>query len=269
MAWVFACLLAFAVSADSEKLRTLTAYLPGGAGMEFVWIDSGRFVMGTPDAQAQALERLGWWQEDFANEKPAHAVDIAAGFYLARYELTQAQWTAVMRTRPWKGYAPDEPQAPAVCVSWHDAHAFIARLNAAQGDSLYRLPSEAEWEYAARAGSRAPWYFGAAPDSLARHAWHYGNSGPDHHPRPVGRKSPNAWGLYDIYGNVWEWCQDWYLPYPVPGSNGPPALLSGRVRVMRGGSVHNARYLRSALRGAAEPNLHYNRFIGVRLVRRR
>src|SRR5262249_35065021 len=144
---------------------------------------------------------------------------------------------------------------PVEQVSWEDVQEFIKRLNTRErGMAFYRLPTEAEWEYAARAGSSTAYSFGNNASDLGRHAWHDGNAGQQTH--PVGQKQPNAWGLYDMHGNVWEWVQDWHSVYtsgPVVDPTGP---ASGALRVYRGGGWYVvARDGRSAIRGHGAPGL--------------
>ena len=162
-------------------------------GMEFVLIPSGSFVMG----------RDPLFEEDRDDELPQHKVNISKPFYLGKYQVTQAQWVAVMEDNPsgFKG-----PANPVEQVSWNDAQEFIKRLNVKEGHNRYRLPTEAEWEYAARAGADTVYFFGNDENILPVYAWFIDNSRKT--PHPVGKKRPNAWGLYDVHGNVWEWVQD-------------------------------------------------------------
>jgi formylglycine-generating enzyme required for sulfatase activity len=160
---------------------------------------------------------------------------------LGKYEVTQEQWEAVMETNPskWKG----DGAHPVECVSWEDTQEFIRRLNMKKDGASYYLPTETEWEYAARAGSTTDYSFGDDPGQLGEYAWYIGNSGGRTH--PVGQRKPNAWGLYDMYGNVWEWVQDhWYEG------------LQGRV--IRGGSWdHDAGKCRSRISNHELPDVHY------------
>ena len=238
----------------APPLGSETFSLPGGAEMEFVWIEPGTFEMGAPASEG-----------GFGNERPVHEVEISEGFYLGTYEVTQGQWQAVMGDNPSHYEGIDRP---VEMVSYDDAHAFIGRLNEAAGDSLYRLPTEAEWEYACRAGSRDPWSHGADEDQLGRYAWYSGNNDPSG-TKPVGGKRPNGWGLHDMHGNVWEWAQDWFDPgyYGDSPRVDPPGPAAGTDRVVRGGKFsNNAAGVRSAYRGANAPGARINT-IGLRLLR--
>jgi formylglycine-generating enzyme required for sulfatase activity len=229
------------------------ARLTNSIGIEFVLILAGTFMMGSPDSDTQAAD----------GEKPAHRVTISQPFYLGMYAVTQGQWHAVMGTNP--SQFTDELNRPVEWVSWDDTQEFLRRLNAKEGGMRYRLPTEAEWEYACRAGSTARYSFGDDSSQLDAYGWYYDNSGSTTH--PVGQLTPNAWGLYDMHGNVLEWVQDWYgayTPEPVTDPQGP---TSGSLRVLRGGSWGNvAWYCRSAARGYGAPG---GRFVllGFRLVR--
>jgi serine/threonine protein kinase len=195
-------------------VRTFEIY--PGVSMEFVWIPPGTFRMGSP------ADELGH-EED---EGPLHEVRITKGFWLGRYEVTQGQWEPVMGSNPSYFLGEDRP---VDSVSWTDVHDFIAKLNSWWGEELYRLPTEAEWEYACRAGTRTRFNFGTRDSQLGDFAWYGGNSGSKTH--PVGRKRPNRWGLHDLLGNVWEWCQDWYDPrYYNTGPSGQVSTMVLHVR---------------------------------------
>jgi len=212
-------------------------------GMEFVWIPAGAFLMGSPDADREAR----------SNEKPAHPVHLTQSFYLGKYPVTQAQWQAVMGNNPsrFKGNL----HRPVDTVSWNDAQEFLRKLNRMDSYGRYRLPTEAEWEYACRAGSATIYCFGDGARHLGEYAWYEASyeSGGTH---PVGQKRPNAWDLYDMHGNVWEWVQDrydadYYSNSPVHDPEGPDA---GVRRVLRGGDWSDpARYARAAVRDADDP----------------
>ena len=213
--------------------------------MEFIYVQPGTFVMGSPDSES-GRDR---------DEGPQHQVTISTGFYLGRYEVTQAQWQAVMGTAPWSGRFAVElgSDYPAVYVSWEDAQAFTGELNELAGSDLYRLPTEAEWEYACRAGSTTPWSSGDDRGLLKDYAWFIDNAGVPY-THEVGRKKPNSWGLYDMHGNVWEWVQDWYAGdyYGRSPAANPQGPESGSDRVRRGGSLDwSAAGVRSARRDAS------------------
>jgi len=249
----------------------ITVELPGGATMAFVWIDSGTFTMGTTKEQEQLLRSQGLWHNLFENERPVHPVTISQGFYLGKYEITQAQWESVMGTTPWSGqsYVQANPTHPAGYISWNDVQAFIHALNEAAGDSLYRLPTEAEWEYACRAGTTTRWSFGDDESQLGEYAWYYDNAWDvgERYAHAVGAKVPNAWGLYDMHGNVWEWCQDGYGDYTSDRQVDPMGPTTGSTRVGRGGAFGGyARYVRSAYRNRYAPSIRYI-YLGARLLR--
>jgi formylglycine-generating enzyme required for sulfatase activity len=163
--------------------------------MDFVLIHAGTFMMGAEDSKA--------------DEKPITKVTITRPFYFGKYEVTQEQWQAVMAKNPsyYKG-----TNLPVEQVSWNAAQGFLTNLNERVSGYRFRLPSEAEWEYACRAGTTTQYSFGDGDAALPEYGWFTGNGERKTH--PVGEKKPNPWGLYDIHGNVWEWCQDWYAPYP-------------------------------------------------------
>jgi formylglycine-generating enzyme required for sulfatase activity len=240
----------------------LTEDLPGGVTMDFVWIEPGTFTMGSPDTE----------EGRFDDEGPQHEVTISQGFYLGQFEITQGQWEGVMGTRPWEGedFVQSNPSHPAVYISWEDMQGFVARLNDAADEEVYRLPTEAEWEYAARAGTVTRWSFGDDESQLGEYAWYRDNAWDIglQWGQPVGTKLPNPWGLYDMYGNVWEWVQDWYGETYYSESPGidPQGPSSGSIRVLRGSSFDNfARHVRSADRGLFDPA--FRGFFGVRLLR--
>ncbi len=240
-----------------------TFELPGGSSMDFVWIAPGTFIMGSPPSESGRND----------DEGPIHEVEISKGFYLGKYEVTQGQWNAVMGARPWSGKddVQSNPSHPAVYISWRDVQAFIEELNFAAGEVVYRLPSEAEWEYACRAGSTTRWSFGDEERQLTDYAWYDANAWDvgEKYAHAVGLKRPNPWGLYDMHGNVWEWVQDWYDSdyYNSSPRVDPPGPTSGSNRVGRGGAFSNlAQYVRSAGRVNDSPDGRYFD-VGVRLLR--
>jgi formylglycine-generating enzyme required for sulfatase activity len=261
------------VQQATPPAHTLTADLPGGATMDFVWIDPGTFTMGTTEEQGQLLRSKGLFDGWFLNEMPAHLVTLTKGYYLADYEVTQGQWEAAMGTRPWSGqeYVQENPNNPAVYISWDGVQELVHRLNQAAGDSLYRMATEAEWEYACRAGTTTLWSFGDDETRLGAYSWYRTNAWDRaaHAAQLVGQQKPNPWGLYDMYGNVWEWCQDWYGSYPSDAQIDPPGPKSGDVRVVRSGDFLdlNNRVARSALRDSSYPNNQRYFYFGARLVR--
>lgn len=249
-------------------------------GMEFVQIPAGEFVMG---GLLPAGKKADPYMEA---QKPAHRVRITQPFYMGRHEVTQSEWVAVMETNPsyaapgtlrWKPEMHaraaadparyDEWRRPVERVSWEEAQEFVRRLNAREGTQRYRLPTEAEWEYAARAGSSKRYAFGDDVADLSRYAWYGWAMIDDNSPvvsadggvgvgaaMPVGLREPNAWGLFDMLGNVMEWCGDWFDPAyyarsPEADPQGPAEgvgfELRGEemppMRVLRGGSFNDGR----------------------------
>ena len=253
--------------------ETDTFALPGDVTIEMVWIEPGTFVMGTTEEQEQLLRSKGMWDGWFENEHPDHPVTITQGFWLGKYEITQGQWEGVMGTRPWSGgsYVQANADHPAVYISWDDMQEFIRRLNAAEGSEVYRLPTEAEWEYACRGGTTTLWSFGDDESELGHYAWYRDNAWNvgEKYAHAVGTKDPNAWGLYDMHGNVWEWCQDRWDEryYRVSPTEDPQGPSSGSGRVSRGGDFCDlAQGTRSAYRGFYSPGTR-NCYIGARLLR--
>ena len=251
------------------------ATVTNSIGVEFVLIPAGSFQMGTKaptcpqdDPFTEKNERQDCLNAVRSDELPRHTVTIGEPFYMGKTEVTQEQWYAVMGTNPasfkTEKVGENSRSYPVETVSWNDAKAFIRKLNEKEGTTVYRLPTEAEWEYAARAG-QAHEYAGSS--SVGTVAWYDGNSGDRTH--RVGTKAPNAWGLYDMSGNVWEWVEDWYHDsYAGAPTDGSAWLTpAGSYRVNRGGSWgRSPRNVRVAGRNSRDPG--YRRgYLGFRLVR--
>ncbi|MGC1258956.1 MAG: formylglycine-generating enzyme family protein [Candidatus Acidiferrales bacterium] len=224
----------------------------GKSRIALVKVPAGTFQMGT----AQVLTAEDDWNNDV--EHPVHEVRITKDFWMGQFSVTQSQWQAVMGNNP--SYCRNAgPDAPVEQVSWNDTQAFIARLNSQQARWTVRLPTEAEWEYACRAGTAGETY-GPVDDV----AWYKGNNSGSTH--PVGQKVPNAFGLYDMLGNVWQWCQDWFGPYTSASSVDPEGAPTGEKRVMRGGCFYCAAIHCRAARRNRDPQDHLSRSIGFRIV---
>jgi formylglycine-generating enzyme required for sulfatase activity len=239
-----------------------TVDLLGGATMEMVWIEAGTFTMGSKGGRT--------------DEGPQHEVTISRGFYLGKYETTQGQWEAVMGTTPWSGkeLVQENPNSPAVYISFDDMQAFVDRLNEAAGAFWYRLPTEAEWEYAARAGTTTLWSFGTDLNQLLDYAWYNFNAKFDDgdYAHAVGTKLPNPWGLYDMHGNVYEVVQDWWGLYESGSQidpQGPSTPGSPPRRIVRSGSFQSGGEIStySARRIPFDPDALPTAIGGVRLLR--
>jgi formylglycine-generating enzyme required for sulfatase activity len=225
---------------DLEQ-KTLTLNLAKGAEMKLVLIPAGTFTMGSPLNEAR--------RDD--DEGPQKQVTLTKPFYMGIYEVTQAQYNAVMGSNP--SQFKDDWSHPVENVSWNDAVAFCKKLSEKTGRTV-RLPTEAEWEYACRAGSRTRYSFGDDAEQLPRYAWFRKNSGSK--TQPVGQKQSNAWGLFDMHGNVWEWCSDWSGSYANAVATDPTGPKGGKSRVLRGGCWYShSQYCRSADRGGGSPGL--------------
>lgn len=238
------------VGVSTDGVVTLT--VADDVQMEFVWIEPAQRSMGYGDELERLLRDSGLWDAALATDptsmsrlaRPAHQVTLTQGFYLARYELTQAQWTGLTGSRPWADptsdcTAPDDPDHPAVCVSYNRIVGILDGLNRTQRRRRIHLPTEAQWEHAALTGSTHLWFFGSEPSLLAEHAW-YATNTPDETPRPVGLKLPNRWGLHDMDGNVREWCLDQFAAYDeddLTNPAGPYMPVWDRKPVQRGGDV--------------------------------
>jgi len=204
-------------------------------------------------------------EKDRDSDETQHQVTLTKDFYIGKYEITQAQWQAVMGSNP--SYFSGRPNNPVEQVSWNNCQAFIQALNGmGLGLGTFRLPTESEWEYACRAGTSTAFYWGedSSYSEIGNYAWYSGNSGSTTH--EVGQKRPNAWGLYDMSGNVWEWCHDWYGDYPSGPVIDPTGPSSGSVRVFRGGCWnYYPSVFRSAYRSWLAPDNPYYT-LGFRVV---
>jgi formylglycine-generating enzyme required for sulfatase activity len=238
--------------ARKEIPRTFTS---SSTGMQFVLIPAGEFVMGSPPKE----------KGGYGFECPVHKVTIKDPFYLGKYPVTQKQWIAVMGNNP-SSFKDDN--LPVQNVLWSDVQKFIRKLNEVEGTDKYRLPSEAEWEYACRAGTTTSYSFGDDESNLGNYAWYWNNS--DGKTHPIGQKKPNDLGLHDMHGNVWEWVQDrWHDDYKGAPSDGS-AWEGGdsSSRVLRGGSWNDfARDCRSAIRDWDGPGSRGSG-VGFRLLRK-
>ena len=222
-----------------------------GISIDMVRVEAGTFIMGaTPEMESP----FDW-------EKPTHQVTLTNDYYIGKYEVTQALWQAVMDNNPsyFKG-----DDLPVEMVSWDDCQEFISKLNIITGKT-FRLPTEAEWEYAARGGNKSRGYQYSGSNNLSDVAWYEDNSGKKTH--AVGSKQSNELGIYDMSGNVWEWCQDWLTPYSSSSQVNPTGANSGPGRVYRGGSWTNnaVKYCSSSCRISLSPD-DYGSCIGLRLA---
>ena len=233
-----------------------------GVSFEMVFVKGGTFVMGCTDEQGnECLER----------EKPAHKVTIS-DFYIGKYPITQAQWKAVMESEPDRLYNTNCDDCPVEKVSWGNAQEFIKKLKE-QTFQIYRLPTEAEWEFACRGGVQSAHYTYSGSNNIDEVAWYNGNyeldkQGSRGSTHPVGAKKPNELGIYDMSGNVWEWCSDLYDKsyYNYASSKNPKGPGHGSHHVVRGGCWRSAaRCCRVAERAGYSPDYLYD-FIGFRLV---
>ena len=235
-------------------------------GLELLPIPAGEFLMGSPEDE-----------EDRCNDETQHLVKISRPYWLAKYPVTQGQWEVAMGKNP-SHFKDAGKDAPVEDVSWEDAVEFCQKLNEREGKAgrlpegyQYSLPTEAEWEYACRAGTTTVFAFG---DSLSSHQANFNGEYPyggvEKGPylkttTPVGKYAPNPWGLYDMHGNVWEWCHDWFGDYPTGSVTDPTGPSIGSYRVGRGGSwSYYARDCRSALRFRSLPGGRDSR-LGFRL----
>ncbi|MFA5258000.1 MAG: SUMF1/EgtB/PvdO family nonheme iron enzyme, partial [Opitutales bacterium] len=236
-------------------------------GIEMVWITAGTFLMGSPEDEAER-----------SSDETQHSVTISKGYWLGKYVVTQAQWQAVMGNNP-SFFSGAGGNAPVEQISWDDAMEFCRKLTekerAAERIPLgyeYSLPTEAQWEYACRAGTKTPFHYGSSLDSgMANFDGDkpYGNGAKGEargKTSTVGLFKPNAWGLYDMHGNVWEWCIDWFGDYPPGSATDPVGLATGTSRSFRGGCwFYGANYCRSAFRNRGSPDIRFSD-LGFRLA---
>lgn len=248
--------------------------LTNSIGMKFMLIPPGEFDMGSTEAevaklleQARTQESPEWYVQHLSAEPPKHRVRIAKPFYLGVYEVNQAQYEQAVGSNPsqFKG----DPNRPVEKVDWFEASAFCRKLGELPPEraagSVYRLPTEAEWEYACRAGTTTSWYSGDDERALKEHGWYNDNAG--NKTESVGQKLPNAWGLCDLHGNVWEWCQDWMSYYATSPVQDPAGAATGTERIYRGGSWRlGAELCRASYRNWNEPGYRCN-FLGFRVAR--
>ena len=237
-------------SGSSLSGNALTIPVKNGISIEMVKVEAGSFDMG---ATPEMKKPYDW-------EKPVHRVTLTNNYYIGKYEVTQALWKIVMGSNPsnFKG-----DNLPVENVSWNNCQKFISKLNKLTGKS-FRLPTEAEWEFAARGGNKSRGYLYSGSNAIGDVAWYEGNSSFMTH--AVGTKQPNELGIYDMTGNVWEWCQDWYDSYSSSPQTNPTGAVSGSYRVDRGGSWNClARSCRASCRDRCTPD-YRNNSCGLRLV---
>jgi len=250
---VLAATLARTLPVNAQDTKAPPKEFANSIGMKFVWISPGSFMMGSP--KEEVLRR---------KDETQHKVTLTKGFYMGVYTVTQEEWQAIMGKNPSKFQG--DKKLPVDSVSWNDSQEFIKKLRDQDKDKKpYRLPTEAEWEYACRAGTTTPFYFGANistdqvnygnDDSSQGRA--YGNKEKDVFRKkttPVGSFPANAWGLHDMHGNVWQWCQDWYAEYPQNDVVDPQGPETGTGRTHRGGSWnYTPNICRSAFRNSHGP----------------
>ncbi len=227
---------------------TMTIMLPGGAEMVMVYVEPGSFMMGSENGSDL--------------EKPVHKVTLTRGFWLGKYEVTQAQWEIVMGHNQSRFKGDD---MPVDCVSWDDTQAFIRKVNAKLGTGAVRLPTEAEWEYACRAGTTGDYGGTGNIDDMGWYGSRFGGKN-EETTHPVGKKGANAWGFHDMHGNVFEWCDDWFGDYSRGRVVNPTRSDPGRCRVLRGGCWSSgAKGCRSASRMAMDVSYRAHGYYGFRL----
>ena len=239
-----------AVPSNTISDDVITIPVKDGICIEMVKVEGGTFMMGATSEM----------KNPNSNEKPVHQVTLTNDYYMGKYEVTQALWQAVMGSNPSE-YKGDN--LPVETVSWNDCQKFISKLNSLTG-RMFRLPTEAEWEYAARGGKESRGYQYSGSSNISDVAWYDENSGSKTH--PVGTKQANELGIYDMTGNVWEWCSDWYSSYSSSSQTNPTGSDSGSARVSRGGGWNcNASYCRLSVRFYYTPDFRLD-ILGLRLA---
>lgn len=244
--------------------------------MRFVWCPPGKFKMGSPESEPKRSKKEG----------PQVDVILTSGFWLAKFEATQQAWGSLMETTPWKGQdaVQEGDDVPATFVNWEDAAQFCEKMTEVERkagrlpkDWVYTLPTEAQWEYACRAGTTTRYSFGDDASQLNDYAWFgrfYGEDGVQNirdelYAHEVALKKPNPWGLYEMHGNVWEWCRDWYGA-KVEGGTDPTGPASGSEHVIRGGSFVEASWMSTSARRegpmAQKRNNGRRNFVGFRVA---
>ncbi len=238
---------------EQIKKQTFTV---NGVSFVMVEVKGGTFTMGATSEQGG---------DAYDDEKPAHSVTLSS-YHIGETEVTQELWKAVMGSNPSKFYGANRPVER---VSWDDSQEFIRKLNAKTGKN-FRLPTEAEWEYAARGGSRSQHYKYSGSNTIGNVAWYFDNryydNNMDNTTHDVATKRANELGIYDMSGNVWEWCSDWYGDYSSSSQTNPQGPISGSIRVFRGGGWNDyARLCRVSYRPGRSPDFRYY-LLGLRLA---
>ena len=245
----------FGVRRSEQCCAQSSKEITNSIGMKLVMISKGTFKMGSPPGEGGVNQ-----------DERQHEVTISRDYYLGVHEVTQAQYETIMGDNPSYFQGDNLPDArsvevtsdfPVETVSWENAVEFCRRISALPAERaagrVYRLPTEAEWEYACRAGNKLAYSFGGDVRALGDYAWYDSNSNERTH--PVGQKKANSWGLYDMHGNVWEWCSDWYGEYPNGAVSDPQGPRKGSLRIDRGGSWdYGAAMCRSSFRGNLDPS---------------
>jgi len=245
--WLFGPFAVLMLSSISAKAQGTDPpkKLTNEIGMRFVWIPPGSFQMGSPPDE-----------EGRRKDETQHLVTLTEGFYLGVYHVTQEQWQAVMGDNP--SVRKGERELPVDNVSWDDCQVFLEKMRKGDGRE-YRLPTEAEWEYACRAGTKTAFFCGDDLKELGRYAWHDWNA--ENKTHPVGQKKPNAWGLHDMHGNLWQWCADFYADYPSRPANNlvsavsPPSAIAELVAKLSGPIYKERQAATKALKEIGAPAL--------------